>query len=99
MIPKCSCRSDVGTLRDTLARDRGGHAAEHEVYITDWADAREVPIYEGRFDLNSFIDYLIEFIHTLGPQTHVIAVCQPAVPALAATAIMQTTTTRCSRRR
>ncbi|HEX5665535.1 MAG TPA: polyhydroxyalkanoate depolymerase, partial [Hyphomicrobium sp.] len=71
-------------LRGTVA----AMLPEHEVYITDWADAREVPIFEGRFDLNSFIDYLIEFIHTLGSQTHVIAVCQPAVPALAATAVM-----------
>ena len=61
---------------------------EHEVYITDWADAREVPLTEGRFDLDDFMDYLIEFVHHLGPNTHIIAVCQPAVPALAATAIM-----------
>ena len=61
---------------------------EHEVYVTDWADAREVPLTEGRFDLDDFIDYLIEFVHHLGPNTHVVAVCQPAVPALAATAIM-----------
>ncbi len=61
---------------------------EHNLYITDWADAREVPFYEGRFDLDDFIDYLIEFIRFIGTNTHVIAVCQPAVPALAATAIM-----------
>ncbi len=71
-------------LRGTVA----AMLPEHEVYITDWADAREVPLFEGRFDLDSFIDYLIEFVHTLGPDTHMIAVCQPAVPALAATAIM-----------
>ena len=71
-------------LRGTVA----AMLPEHEVFITDWADAREVPLFEGRFDLDSFIDYLIEFVQTLGPQTHVIAVCQPAVPALAATAIM-----------
>ena len=62
--------------------------AEHEVYITDWADAREVPLMAGRFDLDDFIDYLISFMHFLGPDTHVIAVCQPSVPALAATALM-----------
>jgi poly(3-hydroxybutyrate) depolymerase len=62
--------------------------AEHEVYITDWADAREVPLIAGRFDLDDFIDYLISFVHFLGPDTHVIAVCQPSVPALAATALM-----------
>jgi poly(3-hydroxybutyrate) depolymerase len=61
---------------------------EHEVYITDWADAREVPLVAGRFDLDDFIDYLVSFIHFLGPNTHVVAVCQPSVPALAATALM-----------
>jgi poly(3-hydroxybutyrate) depolymerase len=61
---------------------------EHDVYITDWADAREVPLFEGKFDLDDFIDYVIEFVRFLGPKTHVIAVCQPAVPALAATAVM-----------
>ncbi|MEM7775457.1 MAG: polyhydroxyalkanoate depolymerase [Pseudomonadota bacterium] len=61
---------------------------EHEVYITDWADARDVPFYQGPFDLDDFIDYLIDFTQQLGPNLHVIAVCQPAVPALAATAVM-----------
>ena len=61
---------------------------EHDVYVTDWIDARDVPIYQGTFDLDDFIDYVIEFIEFLGPRTHVIAVCQPAVPVLAATALM-----------
>lgn len=61
---------------------------EHDVYITDWADAREVPLAEGPFDLDDYIDYLIEFVQFLGPNTHVIAVCQPSVPALAACAVM-----------
>lgn len=60
--------------------------AEHDVYITDWADAREVPLLTGSFDLAGFTDYLIEFMRFLGPETHVIAVCQPSVPALVATA-------------
>jgi poly(3-hydroxybutyrate) depolymerase len=59
-----------------------------EVYITDWADAREVPAREGRFDLDDYIDYLVDFLEFIGPGTHVIAVCQPSVPALAATAVM-----------
>lgn len=71
-------------LRGTVA----SMTEEHDVYVTDWADAREVPIIEGEFNLDSFIDYAIEFIQFLGPDTHVMAVCQPAVPALAATAIM-----------
>lgn len=61
---------------------------EHNVYITDWIDAREIPVTEGRFDLDDYIDYVIEFIRFLGPRTHVIAVCQPAVPVLAAAAVM-----------
>ena len=61
---------------------------EHNVYITDWVDARDVPYYLGDFDLDDFIDYLIEFMQVLGPDLHVIAVCQPTVPALAATAVM-----------
>lgn len=61
---------------------------EHNLYITDWVDARDVPVYEGKFDLDTFVDYLVEFIEFLGPNTHVIAVCQPSVPALAAAAVM-----------
>jgi len=61
---------------------------EHNTYVTDWVDARDVPLYEGAFDLDDFVDYIIEFIQFLGPNTHVIAVCQPAVPALAAAAVM-----------
>lgn len=61
---------------------------EHNLYITDWKDARDVPLALGGFDLDDFIDYLIEFIQFLGPNTHVIAVCQPSVPALAAAAVM-----------
>jgi poly(3-hydroxybutyrate) depolymerase len=61
---------------------------EHDVYITDWIDARNVPVTEGAFDLDDYIDYIIAFIRFLGPNTHVIAVCQPSVPALAAAAVM-----------
>jgi poly(3-hydroxybutyrate) depolymerase len=61
---------------------------EHDVYVTDWMDARMVPVTEGGFDLDDFIDYVIEFIQFLGPNTHVMAVCQPAVPVLAAAALM-----------
>ncbi|GHD17020.1 polyhydroxyalkanoate depolymerase [Tianweitania populi] len=60
-----------------------------EVYITDWTDARMVPQSEGRFDLDDYIDYVIEMLHELGPDTHVMAVCQPSVPVLAAVAIME----------
>lgn len=61
---------------------------DHDVYITDWRDAKLVPTTEGRFDLNDYVDYLIEFLEHLGPDTHMLAVCQPSVPALAAVCLM-----------
>lgn len=60
-----------------------------DVYITDWVDARMVPAGEGSFDLDDYIDYVIEMLHFLGPDTHVMAVCQPSVPVLAAVAVME----------
>ncbi|MEH6528143.1 MAG: polyhydroxyalkanoate depolymerase [Sneathiella sp.] len=60
----------------------------HDVYITDWRDASNVPLIDGRFDLDDYIDYVQEFLEFLGPNTHVMAVCQPGVPVLAATALM-----------
>lgn len=61
---------------------------DHEVYITDWRDAKLVPMSDGRFDLNDYIDYIIEFMAVLGPGSHMLAVCQPAVPCYAAVAYM-----------
>ena len=61
---------------------------DHNVYITDWRDACKVPLSEGDFGLDDYIDYVIDFIDHLGPNTHVLAVCQPVVPVLAATALM-----------
>lgn len=61
----------------------------HDVYITDWMDARQVPLDEGKFDLDDYIAYVMEFIRHLGPDVHVIAVCQPAVPVFAAVALME----------
>jgi len=60
-----------------------------DVHITDWTDARMVPVGAGRFDLDDYIDYVIEMFHELGPDTHVMAVCQPSVPVLAAVALME----------
>lgn len=71
-------------LRGTVAR----LAVNQEVYITDWADARLVPLKAGRFDLDDYIDYLIEFLQFIGPNAHMLAVCQPSVPAFAAAAVM-----------
>ena len=61
----------------------------HEVYITDWSDARMVPVTEGRFDLDDYVDYVIEMLHVLGGNMHVIAVCQPSVPVVAAVSVME----------
>ncbi|WP_313556891.1 polyhydroxyalkanoate depolymerase [Agrobacterium cavarae] len=60
-----------------------------DIYITDWIDARTVPLTEGRFDLDDYISYVIEMLHHLGEGTHVVAVCQPSVPVLAAVALME----------
>ena len=61
----------------------------HQVFITDWADARMVPLVAGRFDLDDYIDYLIGMFRALGPDLHVMAVCQPSVPVIAAIARME----------
>jgi len=63
-----------------------------DVYITDWRDAKLVPLADGHFDLDDYVDYLVEFLDLIGTKTgerpHLLAVCQPAVPAFAATALM-----------
>jgi poly(3-hydroxybutyrate) depolymerase len=64
---------------------------EHDVYITDWVDARDVPVGEGDFDLDDYTDYLIEMIEFLsqgGDRVHVMAVCQPGIPVMAAASLM-----------
>jgi poly(3-hydroxybutyrate) depolymerase len=61
---------------------------DHDVYITDWIDAKLVPVTDGKFDLDDNIAYIIDFVRLLGPEIHLIAVCQPAPPVLAAVALM-----------
>jgi len=78
-------------LRGTVERMLPGH----DVYITDWRDAKEVPLADGRFDLEDYVDYLIGFLEHIGPGTHVLAVCQPTVPAYAATCIMNAAKNPC----
>jgi poly(3-hydroxybutyrate) depolymerase len=67
----------------------------HDVYITEWVDARMVPLTEGGFDLDDYIDYVISMLHALNGDTHVIAVCQPSVPVLAAVARMEAENDSC----
>jgi poly(3-hydroxybutyrate) depolymerase len=69
-----------GTIR-TLLRD-------HEVYVTDWRNPRDVPLQEGTFGFEDFVQQIIDFLRFLGPGSHLVAVCQPTVPALAAVALM-----------
>lgn len=71
-------------LRDTVKR----MIPHHDVYITDWKSMRDVPLAAGSFDLDTYLDYLIEFMHHIGPNTHVMAVCQPAVQVMALAALM-----------
>jgi poly(3-hydroxybutyrate) depolymerase len=71
-------------LRDTVR----GLLPDHNVYITDWIDARMVPMSNGNFHLDDYIAYAVEFIRHLGPDVHVMSVCQPTVPVLAAISLM-----------
>jgi len=71
-------------LRGTVERMLPGH----DVYITDWRDAKLVPTDAGKFDLDDYVDYLIEFLSHIGPGAHMLAVCQPSVPCYAAAAVM-----------
>jgi len=61
---------------------------DHEVFITDWSNARDVPLLEGRFDFDDYIDHVQAMLRFLGPRPHVVAVCQPGPPVLAAAALM-----------
>jgi len=97
-------RFDTGAARERarvlLVAPMSGHYAtllrgtaealilDHDVYVTDWADAREVPPGAGRFDLHDYIAYVKDYIALLGPEVHVIAVCQPAPAVLAAVALL-----------
>ncbi len=69
-------------LRGTVER----MLPKHDVFITDWRDAKLVPLDSGRFDLDDYIDYLIAFLEHIGPGAHMLAVCQPSVPCYAAAA-------------
>jgi poly(3-hydroxybutyrate) depolymerase len=73
-------------LRDTVRQ----LIVAHDVYITDWVDARMVPLAEGPFHLDDYIEYVQEFVRLLGPEVHCISVCQPTVPVLAAISLMAT---------
>jgi poly(3-hydroxybutyrate) depolymerase len=69
-----------GTVRTLLP--------DHDVYVADWANARDVPVSDGPFGLDEYIEHLMEFLRAIGPGAHVLSVCQPAVACLAAASIM-----------
>jgi poly(3-hydroxybutyrate) depolymerase len=71
-------------LRGTVER----MLPRHDVYVTDWRDAKLVPVSEGQFRLDDYVQYIITFLQQLGPGAHVLAVCQPSVPVYAATAVL-----------
>jgi polyhydroxyalkanoate depolymerase len=71
-------------LRDTVKTMLG----DHKVYITDWKNARDIPVSAGKFDIEDYTLYLVDFMRHLGPDTHVLAVCQPVPLTLAATAYL-----------
>ena len=91
---------DVAQPRVLLVAPMSGHFAtllrdtvrtmlpDHDVFITDWHNARDVPLEAGAFGLDEYVDYVMKFVEVMGAGTHVVAICQPCVAALAATALM-----------
>jgi len=91
---------DVVQPRVLLVAPMSGHFAtlmrdtvrtllpEHDVFVTDWKNARDIPVYQGRFGFDEYVAHLIHFLDIMGPGAHLIAVCQPCVAALAAAAAM-----------
>jgi poly(3-hydroxybutyrate) depolymerase len=71
-------------LRDTVRT----LLVDHDVHVTDWHNVRDVPLAAGRFGLDEYTDHIVDFLAAMGPGTNVVAVCQPCVSALAATALM-----------
>lgn len=77
-----------GHYATLLRRTVEAFLPDHEVFVTDWTDARRVPLSAGRFDLNDYIDYVIEMLRVVGPKAHVMGICQPGPPVLSAVAVM-----------
>ncbi len=90
-FPKMLIVAPMSGHHATLLRDTVRSLLPYyDVYITDWKDARDVPLKEGSFDLDEYIEYVTAYFHLLSPNLNVIAVCQPTVPVLAALALMST---------
>ena len=69
---------------------------DHDVYLTDWLDAKHIPLSEGTFGFDDYVSYIIDFMHVIGEDTHILAVCQPTVQALIATAVMSKAEDKCT---
>jgi len=88
-MPKMLLVAPLSGHYATLLRDTVLNLLPHyDIYITDWMNARDVPLIEGAFDLDTYIQYLISYFRMLGPDFNVMAVCQAAVPTLVALALM-----------
>ncbi len=87
--PKVCCCSPLSGHFATLLRGTVRTLLpDHDVYITDWHNARDVPVSEGRFGFDDYVDHVVRFMEAIGEGAHLMAVCQPAVQALAAAAVM-----------
>lgn len=74
-------RAAVGPFATLLRGTVEAMLPEHDVYITDWTDARDVPLSKGRFGLDDYIDYVMQMVRHLGPKTHIWPCASPAPPA------------------
>ena len=94
--PKMLLLAPISGHHATLLRDTvRALLPDHEIYISDWIDARMVPVDDGSFGLNDYVHYIQDFVRHLGPDVHVMSVCQPTVPALAAISLMATNKDPC----
>lgn len=88
-VPKVLIVAPLSGHYATLLRGTvEGFLQDHDVYVSDWTNARQVPLLEGRFDFDDYIDHVRDMISAIGPGVHVVAVCQPGPPVLAACALM-----------
>jgi poly(3-hydroxybutyrate) depolymerase len=101
LLPKSLSKHEAAPIVLVVAPLSGHHATllrdtvrtlvqDNNVYVTDWIDARMVPLSAGRFNLDDYVAYTIEFLRLLGPKVHVMSVCQPTVPVMAAVSLMST---------
>ena len=88
-VPKIMIVAPISGHKATILRDTVRELIpDSDVYVTDWKDAREVPLKEGKFDLDEYMAYVQDFIHEIGPNTHLVGISQSTVPVLAVTALL-----------